>query len=449
MADELKALTFDEDYTLEEALAEAKRCLNCPRPLCRMGCPIENEIPRFINAIARGNFGEANDILMERTNLPSICGRVCPRENQCEGNCIMNKAKKPPINIGKLERFAADFETIHQLRKPKFNKKDQGRIAVVGSGPAGLTVAGDMAKMGFGVTVFEGQSEPGGVLTFGIPEFRLSKEVVRREIARLEGLGVEFQCNTFIGQNKSIDELFAEGYDSVFIGTGTHVPQEVRMENDEVPGVFQAMFLLTNVQLVENKQMDASEIPVKAGDRVIIIGGGNVAMDAARTCVRLGAKSVTVVYRRGQEQMPALRSEYEEATAEGVKFQWFASPVGVEGADKVEGLRYEVQALNEDGAGVHGTGKFAVMPADKIVIAAGHKPNARLVGPGNGLKVDEKGYIIISQDPYGMTSREGVFAGGDVVHRPATVVLAMKEAKKAVDGMVKYVEIKKMQESMK
>lgn len=449
MADELKALTFDEDYTLEEALAEAKRCLNCPRPLCRMGCPIENEIPRFINAIARGNFGEANDILMERTNLPSICGRVCPRENQCEGNCIMNKAKKPPINIGKLERFAADFETIHQLRKPKFNKKDQGRIAVVGSGPAGLTVAGDMAKMGFGVTVFEGQSEPGGVLTFGIPEFRLSKEVVRREIARLEGLGVEFQCNTFIGQDKSIDELFAEGYDSVFIGTGTHVPQEVRMENDEVPGVFQAMFLLTNVQLVENKQMDASEIPVKAGDRVIIIGGGNVAMDAARTCVRLGAKSVTVVYRRGQEQMPALKSEYEEATAEGVQFQWFASPVGVEGADKVEGLRYEVQALNEDGAGVHGTGKFAVMPADKIVIAAGHKPNARLVGPGNGLKVDEKGYIIISQDPYGMTSREGVFAGGDVVHRPATVVLAMKEAKKAVDGMVKYVEIKKMQESMK
>lgn len=449
MADELKALTFDEDYTLEEALAEAKRCLNCPRPLCRMGCPIENEIPRFINAIARGNFGEANDILMERTNLPSICGRVCPRENQCEGNCIMNKAKKPPINIGKLERFAADFETIHQLRKPKFNKKDQGRIAVVGSGPAGLTVAGDMAKMGFGVTVFEGQSEPGGVLTFGIPEFRLSKEVVRREIARLEGLGVEFQCNTFIGQDKSIDELFAEGYDSVFIGTGTHVPQEVRMENDEVPGVFQAMFLLTNVQLVENKQMDASEIPVKVGDRVIIIGGGNVAMDAARTCVRLGAKSVTVVYRRGQEQMPALRSEYEEATAEGVQFQWFASPVGVEGADKVEGLRYEVQALNEDGAGVHGTGKFAVMPADKIVIAAGHKPNARLVGPGNGLKVDEKGYIITSQDPYGMTSREGVFAGGDVVHRPATVVLAMKEAKKAVDGMVKYVEIKKMQESMK
>ena len=287
----------------------------------------------------------------------------------------------------------------------------------------------------------------GGVLLFGIPEFRLSKSVVRREIARLEGLGVKFVCNTFIGQDKTLDELFAEGFDSIFIGTGTHIPQEVRMENDEVHGVFQAMYLLTNVQLVDNGELDAEQIPVKKGDRVIIIGGGNVAMDAARTCVRLGCESVTVAYRRSQEQMPALLSEYEEARAEGVQFQWFASPVGVEGKDKVEGFKYEVMALNEDGAGIHGTGNYQVMPVDKIIIAAGHKPNARLVGEGNNLKVDEKGYIITSEDPYGMTSREGVFAGGDVVHKPATVVLAMREAKKAVDGMVKYMEIKKAQES--
>ncbi|MDU1247535.1 MAG: FAD-dependent oxidoreductase, partial [Veillonella sp.] len=306
MSNELKPLHFDADYTMEEALAEAKRCLNCPKPLCRMGCPIENEIPRFIQAIARGNFGEANDILAERTNLPSICGRVCPRENQCEGNCIMNKAKKPPINIGKLERFAADFESINELRKPKKIKQDLGKVAVVGSGPAGLSVAGDVAKLGYEVTVFEGQSEPGGVLLFGIPEFRLSKAVVRREIARLEGLGVKFVCNTFIGQDKTLDDLFAEGYDSIFIGTGTHIPQDVRMENDEVPGVFQAMYLLTNVQLVENGELDENQIPVKKGDRVIIIGGGNVAMDAARTCVRLGCEAVTVAYRRSQEQMPAL-----------------------------------------------------------------------------------------------------------------------------------------------
>ena len=393
MSNELKPLHFDADYTMEEALAEAKRCLNCPKPLCRMGCPIENEIPRFIQAIARGNFGEANDILAERTNLPSICGRVCPRENQCEGNCIMNKAKKPPINIGKLERFAADFESINELRKPKKIKQDLGKVAVVGSGPAGLSVAGDVAKLGYEVTVFEGQSEPGGVLLFGIPEFRLSKAVVRREIARLEGLGVKFVCNTFIGQDKTLDDLFAEGFDSIFIGTGTHIPQEVRMENDEVHGVFQAMYLLTNVQLVENGELDEEQIPVKKGDRVIIIGGGNVAMDAARTCVRLGCEAVTVAYRRSQEQMPALLSEYEEARAEGVQFQWFASPVGVEGTDKVEGFKYEVMALNDDGAGIHGTGKYQVMPVDKIIIAAGHKPNARLVGEGNNLRVDEKGYI--------------------------------------------------------
>ena len=287
----------------------------------------------------------------------------------------------------------------------------------------------------------------GGVLLFGIPEFRLSKSVVRREIARLEGLGVKFVCNTFIGQDKTLDELFAEGFDSIFIGTGTHIPQEVRMENDEVHGVFQAMYLLTNVQLVDNGELDAEQIPVKKGDRVIIIGGGNVAMDAARTCVRLGCESVTVAYRRSQEQMPALLSEYEEARAEGVQFPWFASPVGVEGTDKVEGFKYEVMALNDDGAGIHGTGKYQVMPVDKIIIAAGHKPNARLVGEGNNLRVDEKGYIITSEEPYGMTSREGVFAGGDVVHKPATVVLAMREAKKAVDGMVKYMEIKKAQES--
>jgi len=273
MSNELKPLHFDADYTMEEALAEAKRCLNCPKPLCRMGCPIENEIPRFIQAIARGNFGEANDILAERTNLPSICGRVCPRENQCEGNCIMNKAKKPPINIGKLERFAADFESINELRKPKKIKQDLGKVAVVGSGPAGLSVAGDVAKLGYEVTVFEGQSEPGGVLLFGIPEFRLSKAVVRREIARLEGLGVKFVCNTFIGQDKTLDDLFAEGYDSIFIGTGTHIPQDVRMENDEVPGVFQAMYLLTNVQLVENGELDENQIPVKKGDFFFVPSG--------------------------------------------------------------------------------------------------------------------------------------------------------------------------------
>lgn len=442
MTDELlKQMEIDKDYTLEEALAEAKRCLNCAKPLCRTGCPIENEIPRFIHAIARGNFGEANDIIAERSNLPAVCGRVCPREKQCEGHCILNRANKP-INIGKLERFAADFESEHGLRKQKMIIKDQGKIGIIGSGPAGLTVAGDMARLGYEVTIFERQEEPGGILLYGIPEFRLSKEVVRREVNRLKGLGVVFECNTVIGPDKTIDSLFEEGYDAIFIATGTHVPMELPMPGDDKPGVLQAMALLTAVQLHQNSRVGEDAIPVSAGDRVVVIGAGNVAMDAARTCVRLGASKVTVAYRRGEENMSALKSEYEEAKAEDVEFKFYASPKEVVGDKVVEGLRYEVQAANEDGS-VTPTGEYGVIPADKIIIAIGHKPNSRLVGPGNGIEVNKDGYVVTREMPYGMTSRKGVFAGGDVVHKPATVVLAMRAAKKVVEGMVNYCEAKR------
>ena len=442
---ELKELSFDQDYTMEEAIKEAQRCLNCPKPLCRTGCPIENEIPRFIHAISQGNFGQANEILAERTNLPAICGRVCAREKQCEGHCIMNKAKKPAINIGKLERFAADFDETYKLRKDKFVPKTNGKVAVIGSGPAGLSVAGDLAKAGFEVTVFEGQSEPGGILLFGIPEFRLSKSIVRREIARLESYGVQFVCNTFIGPDKTIDSLMKEeGYDAVFIGTGTHVPATVKLKNEELPGVLQAMFLLTTEQLRLNGDLDDFEVPVQPGDDVVIIGAGNVAIDAARTSIRCGAKSVTIAYRRTEAQMPANPSEYEEAKEEGIQFKWLASPVGVDGNGKVESFQYEVQTIDEEG-NVSGTGQIESMPADKVIIAVGHKPMSNLIGPGNDIAVDDRGYIGTSEEEenYGMTSREGVFAGGDVVHRPATVVLAMREAKKAADGIMKYIEVKK------
>lgn len=431
----------DADYTLEEALAEAKRCLNCAKPLCRTGCPIENEIPRFIQAIARGNFGEANDIIGERSNLPAVCGRVCPREKQCEGHCILNRANKP-INIGKLERFAADFESLHGLRRMKPIIKDQGKIGIIGSGPAGLTVASDMAKLGYEVTIFEKQDEPGGILLYGIPAFRLSKEVVHREINRLKALGVKFECNTVIGPDKTIDSLFEEGYDAIFIATGTHVPMELPMCGDEKPGVLQAMALLTAVQLHQNGRVGDDAIPVQKGDRVVVIGAGNVAMDAARTCVRLGAESVTVAYRRGEENMSANPSEYEEAKEENIRFKFYAAPSSVEGDVVVEGLRCEIQEPQEDGS-IQPTGHYEVIPADKIIIAIGHKPNARLVGPGNGIEVNKDGYVVTREMPYGMTSRKGVFAGGDVVHKPATVVLAMRAAKKVVEGMVNYCEAKR------
>ncbi len=434
-------IELDKDYTMEEAFAEAKRCLNCAKPLCRTGCPIENEIPRFIQAIASGNFGLANDIIGERSNLPAVCGRVCPREKQCEGNCILNRANKP-INIGKLERFAADFESEHALRRQKMIIKDQGKIGIIGSGPAGLTVAGDMSKLGYEVTVFERQEEPGGILLFGIPEFRLSKEVVSREIERLRKNGVNFECKTMIGPDKTIDSLFEEGYDAVFIATGTHVPMELPMRGDDKPGVLQAMALLTAVQLYKNGRVGEDLVPVSKGDRVVVIGAGNVAIDAARTCVRLGASSVSIAYRRGEENMACLRSEYEEAKAEHVKFHFYALPSSVEGHKVVEGFRYEKQKVDEDGKLIR-TGEFETIPADKVIIAIGHKPNSMLVGPGNGIEVNEGGYVITRDMPYGMTSRKGVFAGGDVVHKPATVVLAMKEAKRVVEGMVNYCEAKR------
>ena len=434
-------LEFDKDYTMEEAFAEAKRCLNCAKPLCRTGCPIENEIPRFIQAIAHGNFGLANDIIAERSSLPAVCGRVCAREKQCEGACILNRANKP-INIGKLERFAADFESNNNLRKIKPNRKDQGKIAIIGSGPAGLTVAGDMAKLGYDVTVFERQDEPGGILLFGIPEFRLGKEIVRREVKRLETLGVTFECNVTIGPDRNLDALFEEGFDAIFIATGTHVPMEISLPGDDKAGMLQAMALLTSVQLVQNGRAEESLIPVYKGDKVLIIGAGNVAMDAARTCVRLGAESVTVTYRRGEEQMPANPSEFEEAKEEGVHFEFLAAPKEVTGSDIVEGLTFTRQELQEDGS-VKSTGEDFTLPADKVIVAIGHKPNTRLVGPGNGIEVNESGYVVTRDMPYGMTSRQGVFAGGDVVHKPATVVLAMREAKKVVEGIVNYCEAKR------
>ncbi|MBQ7266305.1 MAG: NAD(P)-dependent oxidoreductase [Firmicutes bacterium] len=419
-------------FTMLEAINEAKRCLNCKKPGCKTGCPIENNIPEFIHQLSMGNFGEARSYLAEKTNLPAVCGRVCPHEKQCQGHCVLNKTGKP-IKVGKLEQFVADFDADMKLIREKIPPKTRGNVAVIGSGPAGLTVAGDLAKIGFNVTVFEGEAEPGGVLLYGIPEFRLPKDVVRRETARIAELGVTYRCNTIVGNDITIDQMFEEGFDAIFIGTGTSVSKELNIPGKDLSGVVQSHYFLRMVALYNSKSVEKNEVPVSDGDTVIVIGAGNVAMDASRTALRMGAKQVTVVYRDVQESMSAEPLEYEEAVADGVKFMWKTNSKEYIGKDgKLTGLRADVD------------GNELIIPCNKVLVAIGSKPAKRIISTTKGIEVNDNGYLITKEKPYGMTTLNGVFAGGDVVHQPATVVLAMKAAKQVVEGISSYVDAIKL-----
>lgn len=423
-----------QPFTMEEAIKEAKRCLNCKKPMCKTGCPIENDIPDFIHQLSRGNFGEARSILANKTNLPAVCGRVCPHEKQCEGHCVLN-AKNAPIKVGKLEQFVADFDADMNLIREKIPPKTRGNVAVIGSGPAGLTVAGDLAMMGFNVTVYESEDEPGGVLLYGIPEFRLPKDVVRRETKRISELGVTFLTNRMVGQDVTIDELFAEGFDAIFIGTGTAIARELNIPGKHLRGVVKSHYFLRMVALYNNGSLERKEVPVKEGENVLVIGAGNVAMDASRTALRMGAKNVTVVYRSTLDTISAEKLEYESAVADGVKFMWNTTPIEYIGDkdDKVlKGLKVEQD------------GNELIIPCDRVLIAIGAKPARRIISTTKGIEVNDNGYLITSEKPYGMTTLNGVFAGGDVVHQPATVVLAMKEAKKVVAGISSYVDAIKL-----
>lgn len=310
-----------ENYTLPEAIREARRCLGCKVPGCKKGCPVSNDIPEWIAELAKGNFGNAMSIIHRRSNLPAVCGRVCAHERQCEGNCVLGK-KGAHINIGKLERFVADFDSEAGLAHEAIPEKSRGRVAVIGSGPAGLTIAGDLSRQGFAVEIFEMEPEPGGVLMFGIPEYRLPKEVVRREIKKIENLGVTFHLNTTIGRDFTVDDLFDKGFDAIFMGTGTGKPKKLDIPGINHRGVRQAIWFLRRVSLFQNGNIDRKEVIVSDGDKVFVIGCGNTAIDAARTAVRMGAAEVTVVYHRTVNDMKALRSEYDDAVAEGVKFMW-------------------------------------------------------------------------------------------------------------------------------
>lgn len=423
-----------QPFTMHEAIDEAKRCLQCKVPQCEKGCPIGNHIREFNHQLSMGNLGSAMEAINEVSNLPAICGRVCPHEKQCQGHCVMNRKGKP-VQIGRMESFIADFDTEMRLTRMPVPQKTRGNIAVIGSGPAGLTVAGDLARKGFTVTIYEAQPEPGGVLMWGIPEYRLPKAVVRSEIKKIAELGVNFVNNAMIGENgDNVDTLFAKGFDAIFMGTGTAIPQNM----DSVPGaklrgVSQSTYLLHQVNAYNEGAIGREMVPAKAGERVGVIGGGNVAMDAARTAIRLGC-DVTVIYRRTQEEMPAIQAEYEDAVKEGVKF-WWKSAV-TEFVDGGNGRLGSVCVQDDEGERTE--------PFDRIFLAIGSRPANRIVSTTKGIEVDEKGYVKVLDRPYGMTTRRGVFAGGDVVHRPQTVVMAMKAAKDVARGIEQYVDAVKL-----
>lgn len=422
-------------YTTREAIDEAKRCLHCKVPQCKKACPIDNDIPDFIHQLAKGNMGEAMNVLHRKTNLPAICGRVCPHEKQCEGHCILGK-KGQPVRVGKLESFLAQFDADMGLTHERLPEKARGKVAVIGSGPAGLTVAGDLARQGFNVTIFEGQSELGGVLMYGIPEYRLPKAVVRNEINKIESLGVHFVKNCLVGSPESgvtIDILFRQGFDAIFMATGTALPQQLNVPGSDLKRVTQSTDFLHNVNAFVEGALSREMVPLRSGDRVAVIGGGNVAMDAARTARRLGAE-VTVVYRRTQDDMPAIKSEFEEAVSEGVEFLWQTNSLEFLGNEKgrVCGIRLSSPE-----------GEYT-RPFDRVFLAIGSRPAARIVSTTEGIKTDDKGYVLVRERPCGMTTRPGVFAGGDVVHRPQTVVLAMKAAKEVAVGIAQYVDAIKL-----
>ena len=422
---------LETGFSLREAFQEAKRCLNCINPLCRTGCPINNNIPAFIHALSRGDIGRANELLSGRTNLPAVCGRVCPRELQCEAKCVLT-SKKQGIKIGRLERFVADFVAEMGITPSFPIISSNGKVAVIGSGPAGLTIAGDLAKQGFGVTVFESQPEPGGILMYGIPNFRLPKVVVRREIQKLIDLGVTFKTNVMIGHDLNLDKMFEQGFDAIFIGTGNALPQTLNIPGGDLNNIVPAIYYLQTVALAEAGSITKNEIPLKEGERIVVIGGGNVAIDAARTSLKCnGAKSVKMIFREAREQMPARAHEVKKAIDDGIELIEKATPVRFEGSDFAHAVVYRDEA-----------GKEFTLEADVILLAVGQRPAARIVSTTHGISTKENGSVIIKEKPYGMTTRKGVFAGGDVVTGPSTVVLAMKEAKKVASGIAAYVEAK-------
>lgn len=450
-APEERAHNFEEvclGYTEEEARAEASRCLNCKNPRCVAGCPVSIDIPGFLQQVIAGQEAKAAGIIAESSALPAVCGRVCPQETQCEGVCIRG-IKGEPVAIGKLERYVADWAREHKLEPQNTSEKNGQRVAVIGAGPAGLTCAGELAKLGYEVKIFEALHEPGGVLVYGIPEFRLPKDtVVAHEVENVKKLGVEIETNTIVGKSVSVDDLLDhEGYDAVFIGSGAGLPMFMHIPGETASGVFSANEFLTRNNLMKAFREDY-DTPIFAGKRAIVVGGGNVAMDAARTALRLGAET-HIVYRRSEAELPARVEEVHHAKEEGIIFDLLTNPVEILEDENgwVRAVRVIHMELGEpDASGrrrpVEIPGSEEEIPADTAIMALGTSPNPLLASTTKGLDTNRRG-CLIADEKSGQTTREGVFAGGDAVIGAATVILAMGAGKQAARGIDEYLKAKR------
>lgn len=434
-------------YSEEQAVLEAKRCIQCKKPACMAGCPVEVDIPGFIKKISEKNFPEAVKILKDKNNLPAICGRVCPQETQCEIKCVLAK-KGEPVAIGRLERFAADWEMKQgrEQREESREKREGIKVAVAGSGPAGLTCAADLAKMGYDVTIFESLHETGGVLMYGIPEFRLPKKIVKTEIDYIKSLGVNIKTNILVGKTKTVQELFDEGYKAIFIGTGAGLPQFLGIPGENLNRIYSANEFLTRANLMKAYKFPEYDTPIDIGKRVAVIGAGNVAMDAARVSLRLGADEVIIVYRRTEKEMPARLEEIENAKEEGIKFYLLTAPVRFIGDENnnVTGMECLKMELGEPDS----SGRRRPVPiknsefkinVDTAVMAIGQSPNPLLPKTIRGLQVGKHGNII-TDEKTGATSIPGIFAGGDIATGASTVIEAMGAGKRAARAIDEYIK---------
>jgi len=431
-------------YSEETAIIEAKRCIQCKKPVCIEGCPVDVKIPQFVKEIAEGRFLEAAKVLKETNSLPAVCGRVCPQEDQCEKTCILGK-KGEPVAIGRLERFAADYErNSGKISVQEVAKSNGKKVAIAGAGPAGLTIAGDLIKLGYDVTIFEALHKAGGVLVYGIPEFRLPKAIVEAEVDGLRKLGVKIETNFVVGRTKTIDELFEEGYQAVFIGVGAGAPVFMNIPGENLIGIYSANEYLTRSNLMKAYLFPEYDTPIVRGKKVAVIGGGNVAMDSVRTALRLGAERAMIIYRRTEVEMPARIEEVHHAQEEGVEFLMLTAPVEYIGNKDgwVTGMKCIKMELGEpDASGRRSPkpikGSEYVIDVDTVVVAVGTVANPIVPATTKGLETNKWGYIVAKEET-GQTSRERIYAGGDIVTGSATVILAMGAGRKAAKAIHEY-----------